>query len=306
MPGDGRGPGLAQVGQCLWALLAAFLGGVLTVVLFSARDGVIERTPRAIDEAPPCPSRWLRPAVVGLVAVAVLGAIATAVTGDPLWSGLTFTTTCAFQGLAILGMILGAGRRRTAWLGAALFGVGYMALVFGRPVDQPSWTALTMTPVLEGLRSRLVPLTQGGLTPSARLQLALDRPIPMSFPDETPLGVVLAHIKGETSSPPYPGIQIYVDPIGLQEAERSMDSTVQMDLEGIPLRTTLWVCLKQLGLVYQVKDGYLRITSEDEGVTRTFDDPFLLVGHCLLALISAGAGAMAAPIVAGAGVQKPS
>ncbi len=59
------------------------------------------------------------------------------------------------------------------------------------------------------------------------------------------------------------GIPIYVDPIGLQEAERSLNSTVQIDLEGVPLKTTLRLMLKQLGLAYTVKDGFLMITSED-------------------------------------------
>ena len=40
-----------------------------------------------------------------------------------------------------------------------------------------------------------------------------------------------------------------------------MASTVTMNLEGIPLRTTLRLMLKQLTLTYTVKDGLLTITS---------------------------------------------
>src|SRR5258707_4795193 len=41
-----------------------------------------------------------------------------------------------------------------------------------------------------------------------------------------------------------------------------MTSPVTLDLEGVPLKTTLRLLLKQLGLTYTVKDGLLTITSE--------------------------------------------
>src|SRR5262245_32329872 len=91
----------------------------------------------------------------------------------------------------------------------------------------------------------------------------LDEPISMSFANETPLDDVLKYIKQATTTPTFSGIPIYVDPLGLQEAERSLNSTVTMDLEGVPLKTTLRLILKQLGLAYTVKDGFLMITSED-------------------------------------------
>ena len=54
-----------------------------------------------------------------------------------------------------------------------------------------------------------------------------------------PLDDVLKHIKQATRTPNHPDIPIYVDPLVLQEAERSLDSTVSIDLEGVPLKTTL-------------------------------------------------------------------
>ena len=35
------------------------------------------------------------------------------------------------------------------------------------------------------------------------------------------------------------GIPIYLDPVGLQEAEKTMTSPITLDLEGVPLKTTL-------------------------------------------------------------------
>jgi hypothetical protein len=90
----------------------------------------------------------------------------------------------------------------------------------------------------------------------------LDEPISMSFANETPLEDVLKYIKSATQGPNDTGIPIYVDPVGLNEAEKTMTSPVTLDLEGVPLKTTLRLLLKQLGLTYTVKDGLLTITSE--------------------------------------------
>jgi RNA polymerase sigma factor (sigma-70 family) len=89
----------------------------------------------------------------------------------------------------------------------------------------------------------------------------LEQPIAMTFANETPLEDVLKYIKSATQGPNDPGIPIYLDPVGLQEAERTMTSPVTLDLEGVPLKTTLRLMLKQIGLAYCVKDGLLIISS---------------------------------------------
>jgi hypothetical protein len=90
----------------------------------------------------------------------------------------------------------------------------------------------------------------------------LEAPISMSFANETPLEDVLKYIKSATQGPADTGLPIYVDPVGLNEAEKTMTSPVTLDLEGVPLRITLRLLLKQLGLTYDVKDGLLTITAE--------------------------------------------
>jgi hypothetical protein len=90
----------------------------------------------------------------------------------------------------------------------------------------------------------------------------LEKPISMSFNEDTPLEDVLKYVSASTKSDHSPGIEIYVDPKGLQEAEKSMSSTVRnLDLEGVPLKTTLRLLLKQLALGYVVKNGLLIIDS---------------------------------------------
>ena len=99
--------------------------------------------------------------------------------------------------------------------------------------------------------------------PNTKLVLKkLEEPVSMSFIEETPLEDCLKYIKQATSSETYPGIQIYVDPGGLKEVAATMTSTVRnMDLEGVPLKTTLRLALKQLGLAFCVRDGVLIISS---------------------------------------------
>ena len=91
----------------------------------------------------------------------------------------------------------------------------------------------------------------------------LDMPIPMSFEQDTTLEDLLDYIKKATTRGEAPlARRIYADPIGLQEAEKSMTSTVRgMDVEGVPLKTTLRLMLKQLDLAFIVKDGMLVINS---------------------------------------------
>jgi hypothetical protein len=87
----------------------------------------------------------------------------------------------------------------------------------------------------------------------------------MKFVEETPLEEVIKHIRQSTKSSDMPsGIPIYVDPMGLQEAERTLNSTVRgIDLEGVPLRRTLQLALSQLDLGYFIVDGMLYVTSAE-------------------------------------------
>jgi hypothetical protein len=52
-------------------------------------------------------------------------------------------------------------------------------------------------------------------------------------------------------------------------------------------------------VAYNVGDGYLQVTCEDDERGPDLDDPSLIAGRCLLALLAAGFGAIAGPIVAG-------
>lgn len=96
---------------------------------------------------------------------------------------------------------------------------------------------------------------------SAALHKRLDEPIDMAFRNETPLEDVLKYIRSATADATGKGLPIYVDPIGLQEAERTMTSPVSLELQGVPLRTTLTLLLRQVGMAYEVKDGVVIISN---------------------------------------------
>jgi hypothetical protein len=102
------------------------------------------------------------------------------------------------------------------------------------------------------------------LTPRTKAALAqLDEPISMSFANETPLEDVVKYLTQATTTPNSPGIPIVVDAIGLEQTRRKLQSTIQIDLEGLPLKTTLRLLLDQLGLAYTIKDGLLVISSPE-------------------------------------------
>ncbi len=89
----------------------------------------------------------------------------------------------------------------------------------------------------------------------------LEEPISMSFASETPLEDVLKYIRQATTTNNSSSIPIYVDPKGLKDAEATLQSAIRLDLEGVPLKTTLRLMLKQIGLAYCVRDGVLIISS---------------------------------------------
>jgi RNA polymerase sigma factor (sigma-70 family) len=89
----------------------------------------------------------------------------------------------------------------------------------------------------------------------------LDQPLTMSFASPTPLEDVLKYIKSALAEPNGKPIPIYVDPKGLEQAQTSLNKTVRIDLDGVPLKMSLRLVLKQLGLAYCVRDGVLIISS---------------------------------------------
>jgi hypothetical protein len=296
-----------QIGDCLWAILAALLGGLLAVAFFG---GATDRSAKANCEPQPAAMSlamtWKRPAIIGLGGLALVSFLAAVGWGlsPKLGSSAAFMLTSALIGLAGLGAALSRGRRREICLGSSFFGAGFMILAFG----QPTWILYGLeypptTEFLNALRIAVRPIVSGSVvdpdrdaSANARIWKRLEQPVPMRFPLETPLEDVLKYIQDATRDRDGDRIPIYIDPIGLQEAEKSLTSTLQIDLEGAPLRTSLRICLEQIGLRYDVGDGLLYITSAFEPVPSDLDS-FEVVGLCFLAFLAAGLGGVLAPLV---------
>jgi hypothetical protein len=91
------------------------------------------------------------------------------------------------------------------------------------------------------------------------IEQKLEKPVKMEFASETPLEDVIKYIKEQTTEPGGKAIPIYVDPVGLQEAEKTLQSPITLEMEDVPLRTTLRLLLAQIGLDYRVRDGMVYI-----------------------------------------------
>ena len=112
----------------------------------------------------------------------------------------------------------------------------------------------------------------------------LRKKLAFPFQNETPLEDVLNYIRSATERPnadgeakdadaapkdeppgkkrPH-GLQFYVSPVGLQEAEKTMQSACQLNLEDIPIATGLKLILQQHGLEFHVQsDGLIIIDAK--------------------------------------------
>ncbi len=96
---------------------------------------------------------------------------------------------------------------------------------------------------------------------TAQIQKKLDMPINAKFPDGATLSQLLKHIKQSTTDATFPGIPIYVDPVGLAEANRNMTTEIKLDYTQQPIRTILNFALRANGLAFEVRDGFLRVSS---------------------------------------------
>ena len=100
---------------------------------------------------------------------------------------------------------------------------------------------------------------------AAAVWIKLQKKAPLKFENEIPLDEFLKKFKeAADGKDDAAGVMIYVDPIGLQEAEKTMSSVITINLANVRLETGLRLVLKQLSLTFHVDpDGLLMITSND-------------------------------------------
>jgi RNA polymerase sigma-70 factor (ECF subfamily) len=82
---------------------------------------------------------------------------------------------------------------------------------------------------------------------------------------------LLKHIKQSTADTTFPGIPIYVDPVGLGQVHIRVDNPIALGLKG-SVESVLSQTLRGLGLWYMVKDGFLLISSRDDITDRRLNE----------------------------------
>ena len=173
----------------------------------------------------------------------------------------------------------------------------YTALIFCRSVVEPPRTHLATGPILIGLRSSFARPRRASSLQTRPILEALDRPIRCDSPKRRHWRACSitssAHIIPVV--PRHPNLrQPRRTPTG-----RTLDQLgrARLPRRG-PAEGDATAQLKQLGLVYEVRHGYLRITSRGRGPIggprRSRPDRRAL----LASLLAAGFGAVARPIVA--------
>ncbi len=96
---------------------------------------------------------------------------------------------------------------------------------------------------------------------NARIRQRLDMVVGADFPKVASIETLLKTIKKITADETYSGIPIFVDPAGITDAKVTMASEV-VDIPGQqPIRIVLSDSLRSLGLMYDVRDGFLMISS---------------------------------------------
>ncbi len=96
---------------------------------------------------------------------------------------------------------------------------------------------------------------------TARVRQKLDMVVGADFPKTASLETLLKTIKKITTDATYPGIPIYVDPAGIKDVKLTMEAQVTEIVGDQPIRNVLSDSLRPLGLMYDVRDGFLMISS---------------------------------------------
>jgi hypothetical protein len=300
----------ARIGHCLLALVIGTAAGLIACWIFPAPSiGTLrpaERLPKHVSAAS---RRWIWAVGVGLVSLYSAAAVVGMRTAPVLWAGATFLLTWAWIGAMALGAVFGRGQRRARRFGAVLFGAGYLALISWHTGEE-SWSEIPGNRLFGAVRTYLprVPTerraaSDGIAGANALILKALDRPIAFHFAKEVPLEDALRYVSTTVRTDDGRPLPIYVNPSALEEAGRTMQSSVSLALEGVPVRTGLDCLLRQLDLSYELKGGIIEVVSEIDRLEHNgylepaYEDPLLLTGHCLLALAAAGLGGLIAPLV---------
>ena len=100
---------------------------------------------------------------------------------------------------------------------------------------------------------------------AARTWLKLASPTDLPFEDGISLDDACKYIRQATAGPNSPGLAIFVDPAALRKNHATMESTVSLNVQGIPLASSLRLLLGQVNLGFGVdEDGVVIVRDKGE------------------------------------------
>ena len=248
---------------------------------------------------------WRGPAIAGVLG---LGVVATLLAGwrwtPEVVAGSIFLLSWALAGLALLGALFGSGRGREAWIGAASLGLGYLVMTFSL-LGSSQWPTNHLIDALVRTDDPRTADEEMGevLTndeASRKARQALERPVSIPYREGTTLRVFLDRI-GES------GREMMGEPLRIQATSelfsfRPADlDALRVFIEGehMPARDALRIGLAPLGLTYRVQSGTIRIYPDASQPPPYAEDPIMIAGHSLIALLAMAFGGVVAPVVAG-------
>jgi RNA polymerase sigma factor (sigma-70 family) len=184
-------------------------------------------------------------AVGGLVTAAVTPSVLSLVQGvvrAMFWNSFKVVSVSGLVAAGVLGTVVLAQQGRS----------GSEAPANPNPVPPAASTALPTSKQTE---------RQSIDRKNARIRSSMSQNFAFDFPQGVPLDQFLKEVKAATTSGGFPGIPIYVNPRGLQEAQITLESKVYVMTKGEALGKTLRYVLNSTGLSYELRDGFLFIDS---------------------------------------------
>jgi hypothetical protein len=207
--------------HCLWAVLAAFMGGFLARQIFGTITRREEQPPSSPGSAEPSARRGIGSSLLYLTGLelAVLIVVGGALLPPGLWAGLTFVLTWWVLALLVLRASRGERYRRVRSVFAGVLGISLLILVFGRS-DLDPWPISPTVELLDDIRPWVPALMSAypegcevRSAANARVHEALKQKVRMHFVEETPLEDVLNFVQKQTADSGGKPIRIEVGPL---------------------------------------------------------------------------------------------
>lgn len=125
----------------------------------------------------------------------------------------------------------------------------------------------------------------------------LDTKISLHFPRETRVQQVLDAIRQSVHAATGRDLVLFTPRDEFPGTGWGRQDVVTIDRENVPAREALRLCLEPNGATYIVRAGHLRIVPDTYRPLSVAEDPAMIAGHSLLALVLAAIGAVSAPLL---------